>query len=345
VRTFVQWLRLVRLPLAFTAVGDAWAVRWLGHDLAESASPLVMPPPRQLALLAGISLCLYALGMVLNDVMDARRDPAGKPIPSGEIRPAAAALFAAALAGGAIGLAWLYGRPCLDIAIIAGLLIVAYDTGLKRFPICGLLLLGAIRAVHCQISGVATAAVNAPLWVSLFLFTHVTVVSWIAYGWEDKRPRIRTAARWGLAAAVVAVDFALIDLFGLWRVWAAPLATMPVAAIPARRFLAIPLAAGAAYGVILFWILFSVRFPGGPAKGRMAMRLGLIWLLVYDAAFLASAGRWAGVIAMAVLLALLMLTSRLLIQLQIRVGLITPAGLARSPGADDLGGQEGPGQA
>ncbi|MDD4889526.1 MAG: hypothetical protein PHU85_06315 [Phycisphaerae bacterium] len=323
-RMLFQYLRLMRLPLVFTAIGDAWAVRWMGRDLADAGrlSPFALPPLRDLALLAAVSFCLYGLGMVLNDVMDARRDAPGKPIPSGGVRLRSANLFAILLAVGAISLAWVYANPAsvdsvpasVWVAGIAVFMIVVYDTGAKKAPLVGLLLLGLIRAIHCQISCVAAEWCNGPVWNSLFLFTHVTVVSWIAYGWEDKRPRIRTLTRWGLAFAVIGIDFLLFDVFNLRTVWQAVAGDVS-STIPAMRFLVFPLIVAAAYIIVLFSILFSPRFPTGPDKGRMAMRLGLMWLLAYDAAFCAAAGRWAGVVAMAVLLALTLLTSRAMIAL------------------------------
>lgn len=318
-RTLLSYLRLMRFPLVFTAIGDAWAVRWMAPGSGT-------PPVGELAILAATSFCLYGLGMVLNDVIDARRDATAaprRPIPAGQISASAGAAFALVLAGGAILFAWAYGHPTGGGGVpasvwIAGfvlLMIVAYDTGAKKLPLVGLLLLGLIRAAQCQLSATVGPGYNAPAWNSLFLFSHVTVVSWIAYNWEDKRPRIRTATRWGLAFAVVAIDVVLFDAFSLSRV-AIPLAgTDAVEWVPAGRFLVFPLIAAGTYAVVLLWILFSPKHPAGPDKGRMAIRLGLIWLLVYDAAFCAAAGRWTGAAAEAGLLVLTLLSSRAMIAL------------------------------
>ena len=349
-RTFVQWLRLMRFPLVFTAIGDAWAVRFMAPSEPGASYGFAYGNPTisDLAVFAGISFCLYAFGMILNDVMDAGKDPQNKPIPCGAIDRSAAAMAAIASLFVAVTLAFRYDlqhdlrlafgdadsgigpfvnlNP-LVLVIVAGaaILIFLYDVGLKRIPLLGLLLLGLIRAVHCQIPAVTNGEWNGPAWNSLFLFAHVTVVSWIAYNWEGKQPRIRRVERWALAFAVVLIGFALFDVFNLSKV---KVELGPdsdsLGTIPAAQFLIFPLIAAGVYLVILFWILASRRFPTGPDKGRAAMRIGLLWLLVYDAAFCAAAGRWTGVMAEAALLACAILSSRGMMWLSHRVGLVAP---------------------
>jgi 4-hydroxybenzoate polyprenyltransferase len=333
-RTFVQWLRLMRFPLVFTAIGDAWAVRFMAPDSGNPDQWLFGPPTvADLAILAGISFGLYVFGMVLNDVADARRDPPSKPIPSGAIGRPSAAIFAAGAAGGAIGLAILYGsfHPmhifvmrmggpsrtedyssiyAVIVAVVAGLILV-YDIGGKRLPLLGLPLLGLIRAIHSQVSWTIIDW-KGPGWNAVFLFAHVTIVSWIAYNWEGKRPSIGSVTRWALAFAVVLIAGILVDAF----------AVRPSSDPRIINLLLLPVTAAGVYLLILFWILASRRFPTGSDKGRAAMRIGLLWLLVYDAAFCAAMGRWTGVIAEAVLLACAILSSRVMMVLCRRAGLI-----------------------
>jgi hypothetical protein len=306
------YLRLMRFPLVFTVIGDAWAVRWMAADVS---GPWGVPPVGQLALLAGVSFCLYAFGMVLNDVLDARHDALNFParsIPSGQVKRARAGLLAIAFALAAGALAWPLGRPSFDIAVTTALLILAYNGGLKRVPLLGLLLLGLIRAVQCQLSAVAGDDWNAPIWNSLFLFTHVTVVSWIAYNWEGKRPPVGRWTRWGLAFAIVLIDFAIFDAYGLRSVvepGVGPVSEVRSIVSPGP-FLVLPLIAAAGNAAMLLLITFTRRLPSGPEKGRMAMRIGLPWLLVYGAAFCAAAGRWAGAVAIALLLACVLASMR-----------------------------------
>lgn len=130
-------LRLVRPVLAPTAAADVLA----GAAFAGGADP------GRLALATAASVCLYAGGMVQNDVCDRRSDAALHPdrplvADPGLLRPAlllTGGLFAAGLVLGALaGLFW----PALGIAVLAS----AYNLGLKRcFPF-GALALGLARA-------------------------------------------------------------------------------------------------------------------------------------------------------------------------------------------------------
>src|SRR6185437_9790498 len=92
-------LQLTRAALAFTAIADAWAVLLLRTD-GEL-------PPRHIGLTIGkmlvmafASFGLYAFGMTLNDLLDARRDrifAPRRPIPSGRIGPRSAIIVALVL--------------------------------------------------------------------------------------------------------------------------------------------------------------------------------------------------------------------------------------------------------
>ncbi|MCG3180585.1 MAG: hypothetical protein BIFFINMI_02947 [Phycisphaerae bacterium] len=319
-RKLVQYLRLMRFPLVFTAVGDAWAVRWLGGGF-DGEGPWAMPPAGQLAMLAAVSFGLYGLGMVLNDAMDARRDAAtqpDKPIPSGAVPRWTADLLAGSLWLAALTVAWFYGRATFGVAFAASVLIVGYDVGLKSIPVVGLLLLGLIRAVQCQISGVGYAgeAANLTLWASLFLFTHVAAVSWIAYVLEGKQPALSPAGHRLLGGLIATLDLGLLLLLSLTLSESDGLGVSLGLLAERMSHLAIPLSAAAAYLFLLLRILRSRRWPTGPDKGRMAMRMGLMWLLVYDAAFCAAGGRWSGVAAMAGLFVLMLAASRWMLKMR-----------------------------
>jgi 4-hydroxybenzoate polyprenyltransferase len=87
-----DWLRLVRLPNLATAVADPLAGFVIVAGLADLGW---LPPAGWLALLA--SACLYAAGMVQNDVVDLEIDRAerpDRPLPAGRIPLARAALMA-----------------------------------------------------------------------------------------------------------------------------------------------------------------------------------------------------------------------------------------------------------
>lgn len=130
-------LRLVRPVLAPTAAADVLA----GAAFAGGAEP------GRLALATAASLCLYAGGMVQNDICDRTRDATlhpDRPLVENPrlTRPAlllTAALFTCGIVlGGLAGLIW----PALAIAVLAS----AYNLGLKRVFPFDALALGLARA-------------------------------------------------------------------------------------------------------------------------------------------------------------------------------------------------------
>lgn len=130
----IAYLKLVRLPLIFTAIADSAA----GYGLAATA-----PSWSVFAALAGASGGLYCFGMAMNDVADRERDRTlapGRPLPSGRISLRGALLACVfLLAGSAASLAAAGGPPARWVVWGAALAaILAYDFGLKLPPVMGL---------------------------------------------------------------------------------------------------------------------------------------------------------------------------------------------------------------
>jgi hypothetical protein len=149
------------------------------------------------------------------------------------------------------------------------------------------LTLGLIRFFH--------AVIPAPqlplLWHPLLLLNHVTVLSLVAYWWEEKRPAL-TPIHWAMVpGGLVIIDALLIGLLA-WR--------RGGEALLIRRSLALPLGAVGAF-VMLAWI---IRDRSGTPReaGQRLMLYGLLWLIAYDACFAAA---YVSLTAAGVLLALL----------------------------------------
>ncbi|GAC1464745.1 MAG: hypothetical protein NVSMB9_03740 [Isosphaeraceae bacterium] len=122
------YLQLVRLPNIFTAAADSMA-GWL---LVQGT----FGTPRHWLPLVLASVCIYAGGIVLNDVLDLdidRRERPGRPIPSGRVRRGTAALLGGSLLALGFGLAILSGTRYggLVAAALVGS-VLAYDLGIKR---------------------------------------------------------------------------------------------------------------------------------------------------------------------------------------------------------------------
>src|SRR2546423_1408094 len=102
VRAYAQ---LVRLPNVFTALADICLGAVAGAAVGGPAAGAWWP---RSAWLLGSSACLYGAGMVWNDYFDLeqdRKERPFRPLPSGRIRPAAAARLGAALLAAGLALA------------------------------------------------------------------------------------------------------------------------------------------------------------------------------------------------------------------------------------------------
>jgi 4-hydroxybenzoate polyprenyltransferase len=278
-------LRLVRPPNVFTALADGLAgllVLW-GLGLA-------VPDRACLTLVA--SACLYLSGIVLNDYfdrhIDARERPS-RPIPSGEIAPAFAALLGFGLMATGVLAAAAIGRSPAILAGVLAATILAYDVVLKHTKI-GPLAMGACRGLDVAMAistGIAldacwpAVAVAGPVVLALY----VAGLTYIARDEVDGNTTRR--ARTGLlflAVLGVSVLLGLAVADGLPRSgWAWPW---------------VLLAVGLAYRN---WAPVWHRHDG-PSTGR-AIGGGIILIPVIDAAIVAVAGCpfWAvGVVALAV---------------------------------------------
>jgi hypothetical protein len=286
-RRLLPILQLTRMALVFTALADSGcaflmlAKRQLPPD---SANVLLLIDPRRAIALSMISIGLYGFGMSLNDIIDRRRDTQlarHRPLPSGRIGVVAAHVICCLLAAMALCGALLFtaGQPIagqrLTLLFFAFtlMLIVFYDLAGKYLVAPGLLTLGLIRFFH--------AALPAPHltvpWQPLLLLNHVTLLSAFSYKWEQKRPPLTRRHWWAVFSGLASMDLALILSF-VWRRRGAALAITPALALPA-----------AAVAVFLVIALLVRKFTRNARQaGQTLMLLGLLWLIVYDAAFVAA---------------------------------------------------------
>jgi hypothetical protein len=135
----LPYLRLVRAPAVFSALGDPIAGLLLDEGDISS---------RRASRLSAASAMLYLAGMALNDLADREedaRDRPERPIPSGAVSPRAAALVGGSLLLGGVLAAQRAGARWTGPALAA--MIVAYDYRLKRSAALGPVAMGACRAL------------------------------------------------------------------------------------------------------------------------------------------------------------------------------------------------------
>lgn len=273
------------MALVFTAVSNALAALAL-RTLADDPGPI---GAAEITAVVMIAVGLYGFGMALNDIIDRRRDrqiARGRPLPSGRISVGLAYLVAFLLLGLAIGGGLLFasrvphGIVSVVFVLITAGLVAGYDYFGKYVPWVGLLMLGLIRFSHAIIPGPQLAVVWHPLW----LLNHVAIISAVAYRWEAKRPPLTRKQVATLAGGLVVLNVGLIA--GLYMRRGEDLAD----SLRLSPALLGPLVAMGVFAVVGHFI--RKRANDRRAAGKALILYGLLWLIVYDALFVAGYVDW-----------------------------------------------------
>lgn len=222
-RPLLGTLRLLRVGTLFSPAADVLA----------AACVAGLPLGATVARAAVASVCLYAGGMVWNDVADRRVDATQRPerpLVHGDV-PLAFAL--------ALGVALLVGgvllSPCPAHHGLIAALVLAYDFGSKRAPLLGVLLMGALRGLNLGV-GLALApdappAAREALLVAASCYgVYIAAVTMLGV-FEDV-PNVR-----GRAVASLQTAPPLAALFALAVVQGGPWPAPALFALPAALFL------------------------------------------------------------------------------------------------------------
>lgn len=197
------YLQLVRLPNLFTAAADPLA-GWL---LVRGS----LDEPRHWLPLVAASVAIYAGGIVLNDVFDREidlRERPNRPLPSGQVSWAVAALFATLALLLGLGLAAASGsRTSLLVALGLVACVVGYDLRLKR-TVLGPQVMGACRGLSFLLGMSHAPDLGGPTgWlVAASLLVFVAGVTWIS------RSEVETGQTRGLVAGLILQNLAFAGL-------------------------------------------------------------------------------------------------------------------------------------
>jgi 4-hydroxybenzoate polyprenyltransferase len=295
------YAQLVRLPNVFTAPADVLLGLFAVSGRVEDGLPSPLWP-RATALVAA-SVCLYAGGMVFNDVFDVAQDireRPHRPLPSGRIgRSQAVCLGGVLLLAGwllALAAGWREGglasAPSAVAAVLVGV-ILFYDGWLKK-TWAGPLGMGACRFLNVLL-GLSPGWHGLDWWalhMAAVVGVYIVGVTWFARteAGMSRRSALRSAAAVMIGALVLALALPawfplgttsplyVFLLAGLWFILAGPVR----AAIEARTPLAVQGAVKRAILGLVFLDATLATALAGPA--------GLtILLLLVPAMYL---GRW-----------------------------------------------------
>lgn len=167
------WAQLVRLPNVFTAPADVIA----GAALAGCLS-LSQPALSILLLNIIASVCLYAAGMIMNDLVDLEIDQLDRPerpLPSRcvEKEHALAAMLALLVVGG-------YLASNSLIVLTLSLMIIAYNLVLKH-TFAGPLAMGACRGFNLMLGAAHLVTTSGMAWWGFWTVTaYITGVTIMA---------------------------------------------------------------------------------------------------------------------------------------------------------------------
>ncbi len=296
------YLQLVRLPNIFTALADIFAGYWL---VSESLN--ISP---RLAGLLICSACLYAAGIVMNDLADIhidRTERPDRPLPSGRVSPAAARTLAATLCAAGLAAAALAGRRgdgiaavfqsdnyslWIAVALLAG--IVVYNW-LAKTTVLGPAVMGLCRGLNLLLGASLLADVNeANVRPILFLAgTFALYVASLTWFGRDEAGEIRPRRLiTGLAGILIAV------------------VVMGTVAAAMSQFASFTLVLWLALLIHLARIGWrTIRIPA-PLLVQHAMKTLIFGIIVFDAVIAAAAQGWQAGLCVLALLVPTILTGR-----------------------------------
>jgi 4-hydroxybenzoate polyprenyltransferase len=266
----VAFLKLIRLPMVFTAMADSAAGALVGGGAGIGSIAGVML----------VSALLYSVGMLLNDLVDVKRDRdlhPERPLVTGILSWRACMVFAVLAAALALLLA-IAIDPVLElqssgastthlaVAILAA--IVLYDLLTKHLGIVGAVNMGLCRALNLLLGMSVAADFYVGLPFAFVAFVYVMLVTSISLLEESPR-------RWSyivlmLALSVVPLGVPVVTSNSLSR-WLPLAVTLP----------------------ILYKMVQSI-----PTFGRARVGETIGWslrlIIVLDACYAAAAGQWLG---------------------------------------------------
>jgi 4-hydroxybenzoate polyprenyltransferase len=187
------YVRLLRPPNLVTAAADILA-GYAAAGVAVYAG---------LALLVLGSMALYAGGVVLNDYFDRRLDALERPerpIPSGRVRPAGAAIFGFVLLTAGMVTSRIYSLHAGSIAVAIACCIIFYNTVAKHHKVLGPVFMGICRGLNLLLGLSAVPAALGEKWALAFLpILYIAAVTMISAG------EVRGGNRKTIQVAVVLV--------------------------------------------------------------------------------------------------------------------------------------------
>jgi 4-hydroxybenzoate polyprenyltransferase len=241
-------------------------------------------PERLPWLLLG-SCCLYAGGVVLNDVFDRdldRIERPERPIPSGRVSARGAATLGGGLLVGGIAASMMATAAAGAMALAIAAAVLIYDAWGKRQAAIAPLNMAMCRALNLMLGVTAVPAALTTAWpvaaVPLLYIYAITVLS---------RGEVHGGSRGATSSALIILMASIASL------------VMVILRVPGAAWPALVLAAALSWRVVPAFV--GARRHPTPAAIRTAVKRGILSLVLVDAAIAAA---FAGPVFAAVILAI-----------------------------------------
>jgi len=287
------YLELIRPANIVTA----WADILAGFALItafSSAGPTGAGSFYALVWLLLSTSCLYAGGIVFNDIFDLELDRRERPervLPSGRLSLRKAQFFGVSLLLLGVAAAAQVQSYSGSIACLVAFLAVSYDAFGEERPWLGPLNMGACRGANLLLGMSVVPALLSVNLLALLPIIYISTITLISRGevsGSGRQPLYFAMASYSLLYLI----FLTITLFSAHPLWQ----LLP--------FLLV-------HSIMVFPpLLKAVRAPIGPNIGP-AVKAGVIGLIPFDAAMTASSGQWQMALIIILLLPISLWLSRI----------------------------------
>ncbi|WP_086477269.1 UbiA-like protein EboC [Arenibacter amylolyticus] len=267
---YLQLTRPANLPTAAADILAGIAISGFFLASTQHASLAWMA----VVLLIAASVLLYAAGVVLNDVFDYKLDQVERPerpIPSGVIPLTSAAVFGGVLMVLGIGAAFWVGLSSGLVALGLALSILLYDALGKHHPFFGPLNMGLCRGLNLWL-GMSILGQLIHWQYALIPIIYIAAITLISRG-EVHGDNKRHIVLAGLLYVVVITAIAGILLYAGQNIWV----SLPFVLL---------------FAILIFRPLLRAYRENSPQNIKMAVKTGVISIIVLDAALAVGFSYW-----------------------------------------------------
>ena len=267
------YVMLIRPANIITAISDILA----GSAIAGYFIELYTPSISKLILLLLSTSCLYAGGIVFNDVFDInidRSERPERPLPNGEISLKNAQIFGVTLFILGILFSFLVQFQSGIIAFLTSLMALFYDRYTKDYLIVGSLNMGFCRGLNLMLgmSIIPGIIYSNLIWICIIPIIFIAAITLTSKGevLGNNKSAIFMALILDIIVTGILLGIAILGWLDIWM--AGPL--------------------------ILFWIGMNVKaklkaiVKNNPEFIKMAVKMGVLSLIPLNASFVAGFGHW-----------------------------------------------------